>query len=234
MMAALKKGPLDDKTWKLLTSLRDLKEIQVDGKQFSNEELARVCNIKSIEQFKFGYWTSVTETGLPVIARLPKLRDVEFRGTRFPLASTLEALASAPELSSIAFSGGAAGLSGEGIKTLGKLTRLTELSLDLQWVPDCTGSDFAHLSNLKNLRMLSLRQMVLTSEGGLAHLKQLKLKKLRLEECAVNPADLARLKQAMPDVKIEVIDAKDLALAQWNASLERYKKQGMPKHLTGK
>ena len=215
--------------WKALESFHDLKDVHVDGRGIGNEQLARVCNIKTIEVFAIGAWTSVTEAGLPAVAQLPNLRSVEFRALRFPLTATLKGLANCKNLSSLSFPREGQGLTEEGMKAIGNFAELKELTLDAGWVPSYTANDFVHLAALKNLQTLTLQTMVLPYEDGLAHLKGSNLKKLKIIECYVTDSDFAKLKEALPGVTIERVDSKDLAIEQWNASLERYKTQGLPK-----
>jgi len=230
----LTNGDLKEDIWKSIESFPGLTQVRLDGKNIGDEQLARVCGIKSIEVFALGAWTTATEAGVPAVAQLPNLRSVEFRGVRIPLTRTLTALANCPKLSSVAFTSAAPGLSEDGMKALGKLVQIKELVFDAGWVPTCTASDFEHLSGLKNLEELTLQKMVLPFEDGLAHLKVLKLKKLRLDECYVTDADFVKLKDALPGTAIVRIDARDKALKDYNDSLERYRKDGLPKHFSAR
>ena len=181
----------------------------------ATQQLARVCDIKSIEVFALGAWTSVTEPGLAAIPQLPNLRSVEFRSVRLPLTGTLTALANCTKLSTVSFTAAAPGLSEEGMNALGKLVQIKELAVDAAWVPTCTAGDFRHLSGLKNLHELTLENMVLPYDDGLAHLKGLNLKKLKLTECYVPDSDY---QAALPGTKIERIGFYDDEVKRWKTS----------------
>src|SRR5580658_7115496 len=63
---------LDDQSWKALESLRDLKTFTIfgSGKDFGDEQLARLCKIKTIESIFMNAFGG-TEAGLASLAKLP-------------------------------------------------------------------------------------------------------------------------------------------------------------------
>jgi hypothetical protein len=237
---------LADESWKALESLRDLKTFTIagSGKEFGDEQLARLCEIKTIESIFMNAFGG-TEAGLASLAKLPNLRHFGADHSPFTGAG-LTALKNSKNFASIRLGG--CPFNDDGMKALGELTQLKEanishvrftstgfpnfarlvnvekLTISPNFYPYYVGADFVHLSGLKNLKTLIVYEMPLSYEDGLAHLKGLKLRRLELHDCRVSDADLQKLKAALPDTQIERIYSIDEKFKGWDMELERRKK----------
>jgi hypothetical protein len=237
---------LNDQSWKALESLRELKTFTIfgSGKEFGDEQLARLCKIKTIESiFMNGF--GGTEAGLASLAKLPNLRH--FGADHSPFTGTgLAALKESKNFTSLRLGG--CPFNDEGMKALGELTQMKEanvshvrftsvgfpsfaklvnlekLTISPNYYPYFAGADFVHLSGLKNLKTLVVSEMALGYEDGLVHLKGLKLKRLELHDCRVSDGDLKKLKADLPDTMIERIYSIDEKFKGWDRELERRKK----------
>jgi hypothetical protein len=236
---------LDDKGWQALESLPDLKSFLCgSAKEFRDEQLARLCKIKTLESIIFNDFGG-TDEGLKALAALPNLRH--FGADHTPCTgSFLSALKDSKNLTSLRFGGCL--FNDEGMKALGELaqvkevdishlrftsegfpslarcTSLEKLTIAPQFHPYYVGADFVHLSRLPNFNTLVVSEMALTYDNGLDHLKGLKLKHVRLRDCRVSDADLQKLKAALPDAKIELVFSLDENFKRWDEALERRKK----------
>jgi hypothetical protein len=237
---------LADKSWTALESLRDLKTFTIygSGKEFGDEQLARLGEIKSIESIFFNAYGG-TEAGLASLGKLPNLRH--FGADHSPFTGTgLAALKGSKNFTSLRIGG--CPFNDEGMKTLGELTQLKEanishvrftsagfpnfaklvnlekLTINPGFYPYFVGADFVHLSGLKNLNTLIVYEMPLGYEDGLDHLKGLKLTRLEFHDCRISDADLAKLKSDLPDTTIDRTYSIDEKFKGWDQELERRKK----------
>ena len=96
---------LDEKGWHALESLPNLKTVTISGtgKAFGNEQMARLCQIKSIESmFVNGF--GGTEDGFAALGKLPNLRH--FGADHSPFTGTgLIALKDSKNFTSLRFGG---------------------------------------------------------------------------------------------------------------------------------
>jgi hypothetical protein len=80
-------------------------------------------------------------------------------------------------------------------------TSLTNLSLRRTKVTD---AGLAHVEKLTGLNYLTITGLPGVTDQGLDHLTGLKkLKRIGLQDTAVTPAGIAKLKKALPDVEIK-------------------------------
>jgi hypothetical protein len=237
---------LDNQTWKALESLRDLKTFTIfgSGKEFGDEQLARLCEIKTVESIFMNAYGG-TEAGLASLAKLPKLRH--FGADHSPFTGTgLVALKDSKSFASLRFGG--CPFDDDGMKALGQLTQLKEanishvrftslgfpnlarlanlekLTISPNFSPYYVAADFVHLSDLRNLKTLVVSEMALPYEDGLDHLKRLKLQRLELHDCRVSDSDLQRIKADLPDTTIQRIYSIDEKFKAWDLELARRKK----------
>jgi hypothetical protein len=234
---------LSDDAWRALEALPDLKSFTISGsgKEFGDAELARLCQIKSLETlFMNGY--GGTEAGLSSLAKLPNLRH--FGADHSPFSGAgLIALKNSPNFASLRFGG--CPFNDEGMKALGELTQLKEANIShvqftsagfpylgklsnlekLTISPNCSpyyvGADFVHLSGLKKLHTLIVSEMALNCEDGLKHLKGLNLKSVKLQDCRISDGDLEKLKSDLPNAVIERIYSLDEKFKGWDKQLEK-------------
>jgi len=236
---------LDDKGWRALASLTNLKTVSIgNAKLLGNEELARLCEIKSIETlFVNGF--GGTDEGLAALAKLPNLQH--FGADHSPFTGqSLVALKNSPNFASLRFGG--CPFDDDGLKALGELTQLKEanishlrftsagfpnlgrlaslekLVISPAFEPYYVGSDFACLSGLKNLKTIIVSEMALPYEDGLDHLKALNLQRLELHDCRVSDDDLAKVKSDHPNATIVRDYSFDEKYKRWDQMMEKRKK----------
>jgi hypothetical protein len=237
---------LNAESWKSLESLPDLKNFTIfgSGKEFGDEQLSRLCEIKTIESIFINGFGG-TEAGLAALAKLPNLRH--FGADHGPFTGTgIVALKDSKNFTSLRFGG--TPFNDDGMQALGELTQLREanlshvrftstgfphlaklvnlekLAISPNYSPYYVGADFVHLSGLKNLDTLSVSEMALTYDDGLDHLKGLNLKLLKLHDCRVSDGDLKKLQADLPNTTIERTFTFDERYKAWDAELERRKK----------
>jgi Leucine-rich repeat (LRR) protein len=167
--------------------------------------------LSGLEQIDFHYTTSLTDTGLAHLAKLPRLRSLDLsefditdqglkhlrgltRLERLDLSGTrvtnegLASMATLTALSSLNLSN--TQITSAGLVHLSKLVHLKELQLSASQVDD---EGLNHLASLHNLKMLSLRYTDV-SDAGLDHLQSLEnLNYLDLSGTRVSDAGLERL-----------------------------------------
>jgi hypothetical protein len=240
------KFKLDEEGWKALESLPDLKKftIPISAKEFGDEQLVRLGEIKTIETIFFNGYGG-TEAGLKALAKLPNLRYFGADHTLYT-GTYLAALKNSKNFTTLRL---AWGFNDEGMKALGELSQLKELeigycritsagfpnfarlesleklSIHAAFHPVFIGADFVHFSGLKKLETLQIKDMALTYDDGLDHLKGLKLKLLKLSQCRVSDTDLRKLRADHPGTKIEITSGPDEKFKGWDAELEKRKKQ---------
>jgi hypothetical protein len=236
---------LDDKGWKALESISDLKTVRIGtGRDFGDAQLARLCEIKTIESIFLNAYGG-TDSGMTALAKLPNLRHLGADHSPFT-GQGLAALKDCKNFRSLRIAGGR--MTEEGMKTLGELTQLREVDLghmqftstgfanfaklvDLEkltlspnFYPYFVGADFVHLSALKNLNTLVVGEMPMTYDDGLDHLKKLKLKLVKLQDCRLSDSDLSKFEADHAETKIERTFSIDENFKRWDMELEKRKK----------
>ena len=103
-----------------------------------------------------------------------------------------------PHLKSLTVEGD--GVSDEFAKTIAKITQLETLIINRSPI---TNEAVEHLTQLKGLTFLDLRNNNEITDEGLVHLKSLKnLRTLRLGSTGATPKGVDFLKQALPDCEV--------------------------------
>ncbi len=243
---------IDDASIGHIAGLGDVRQLSGSGDGVDDAVLAKfVKAAPELEQF-FINGSTITDEGLTVMGKLPKLKHIGIHHGRKELKGKgLLALKGNRNFTSIEF-GGMQGIDDETVGYLAELPHLrainiyhtmnTRASLPLlvkknpllekfalnpHFDPTrFSAADIAMLAPLKNLRELGLNDMVLPYEGGLVHLKQLKgLKKLDIEWSIYTDEDLAKLRTDLPGVEIKAGNrAKEEELAKWNERVAEMKK----------
>jgi hypothetical protein len=240
------KFKLDEEGWKALESLPDLKRftIQISAKEFGDEQFVRLGKIKTIERIFFNGYGG-TEAGLKALANLPNLRyfgadHTQYTGTYLAALKDsknfttlrlgwnfndtgMKALGELSQLKELEI--GYCRITSAGFPNFARLENLEQLSIHAAFHPVFIAADFVHLSGLKKLETLQIKDMALTYDDGLDHLKGLKLKLLKLSQCRVSDTDLKKLRADHPDTKIEITSGPDDKFKGWDAELEKRKKQ---------
>jgi len=237
-------GKLSDDLWKSLEALGDLKVFSVKGTQFNNaavEHLSKIATIEAIVIYNPGF----DDKGLAMLANLPELKSINIDHGTTINGSGLAAFAG-KKLEKFNIGGskvddaGMAGIgkvsqlkdltirhvhiSSVGFANFGKITGLKQMTYSAGFHIRVTEADLQKLTGLKELQDLTLSEMVLTYDGGLAYLKPLQqLKKLTLNLVAITDADLAKLKADHPDAKIILKPATPENIKYYNDELAKLK-----------
>lgn len=246
-----KSETLTDDDYKRLGSLQRLKQLTFYGNsKMTDAQAERMARITSLQKLSAN-GTALSDAGFESLGKLKNLQrltfwhlgwqKVEITGKGFA------ELANCPNLEGFGFAGSTIGDEGlkaiASVKSLKELTcyhtRITNNGLEhLKALPNLTtinvGSQFsmqlgdaglAILATIPTLESITYSETMLTYEGSLKHLQNLKaLKSLTFEKTNIDRDDLARLKADLPNVTIthDPPDAK--MLEQMKRNLQRLKK----------
>lgn len=207
---------LNDARLAQLASLVELEYLQTNLAQITDDGIKPLTRLKSLKNLKFFHpGKAFTGAGLAELATLPNLERLTVAGS---LAFNDVGMAAVAKLTRLKeFRTWHAGATNEGVKKLREL-KLQSLYLGQRLTykqPACpTDETIATLVEMKTLESLQLDEARLTLPA-LVQLKQLPaLKKLTLGGVDVLKADVERLRQEMPNVKID-----------WTAPNETYQKR---------
>jgi hypothetical protein len=240
-----------------IAALGNVRELSGTGDGVDNAVLAKLVKAAPDLETFFVNGSTITDEGLTVLAKLPKLRHLGIHhGPKEMKGKGLLALKDNANFKSVEF-GGMQSIDDESVGYLAELPHLRAIniyhtmntraslpllvkknpliekfSLNPHFDPKrFSAEDIAMLAPLKNLSELLLNDMVLPYENGLSHLTALKgLKKVSLEWSIYKDEDLAKLKAALPGVEIISTNrAKEEELAKWNERVEALKKEATKK-----
>lgn len=243
---------IDEASLANMAALGDVRHLSGTGEGVDDAVLAKFVKAATELEYLFINGSTITDEGLAVLARLPKLRHFGLHhGLKELKGKGLLALKGSQNFASIEF-GGMQGIDDKSVGYLAELPHLRAIniyhtlntraslpflveknpllekfSLNPHFDPErFSAADIATLAPLKNLRELALNDMVLPYEDGLAHLKALtSLKKVSLEWSIYKDEDLAKLKAELPGVEIISTNrAKEENLAIWNERVARMNK----------
>ena len=239
---------LNDDVWRQIESLPEVTRFSA-GQGFTDADLARLCKVKSIRTIFFN-GPAITDAGLAALNDLPELERFGVDHSSVITGAGLPALKDAKKLTALGFGGciindggvadlvqlmqlkelklGHVRITRKSFPLLAGLPNLERLEITPNWDPHYyTAADFAALAPASKLGELEVHDMVLPWDDGLEHLKALKsLKTLDLYWCYVTDADMAKLKAALPNVKIDVRNpAGPDRLKQYNEALEKLQKE---------
>ena len=241
----------DDAVFTHLTALGTVRSMSGDGAGINDAVLARIAKLPGLERF-FVNGSTVTDEGLASLAAAEKLQHLGIHhGQKALTGKGLLALKDRPNFKSVEF-GGMQGIDDQTVGYLAELPHLRSIniyhtmhtraslpllvkknpllesiSLNPHFDPTrFTPADIAALAPLKNLRELSLNDMVLPYENGLEHVTKLAgLKKLSVEYSVYKDEDLAKLRAAMPALEIKSGSrAKEENRAAWDERVAKMNK----------
>jgi hypothetical protein len=219
-------GSLNEDVWKLIEALPDIKRFTAGG-EFDNASLERLVKRTSIESLFFNGPT-ITDDQLKLLLQLPHLKSVGIHHSTKLKGSGMADLESAPELIAVEFGG--CTVTDDGVRACCKLKQLKELRVGHNRNTRATFPDIAAMPNLEaltitsnwdpnsyyapdlkalaacpKLKELEIHDMLLPWENGLEHLQGYKaLEVVKLYWCDAAPADLEKLKVAMPKLKLDL------------------------------
>jgi hypothetical protein len=203
-----------------LQGLESLRMLYLEGEGVSDDGLANLKGLRSLEKLVFSIGTKVTDRGLVHIVGLKSLQDL-----RLGWSSVTDAgLAQIKELTALRSLGLSwCQITDAGLAHIQRLGALQRLSLEdtavtdaglahledmkaLQWLDlsntEVTDGGMVHLHGLEEIRWLNLRGTKVTG-AGLEHLKGLKaLKVLMVEDFYVTDEAEQAMKKTIPGLKV--------------------------------
>ncbi len=208
---------LDDAALKALAGLPALELLSTNGMKGSDEGVAALASIKTLQNIAFFHpGKGFTGIGLAALASLPKLERLTVAGSNEFGDAGMAAAAKLTHLTE--FRTWHNGVTLEGVKKLSALGNLRSINLGqrLSSTPPATLTDEALpvLAGIKSLEVISISETRL-SLPALQAFKQLpKLKRLTLDGIDISEADVAALRQQLPQVDVK-----------WNAPTDAFKKR---------
>ena len=197
---------LNDERISQLIALEGLEYLQTNLAQVTDDGLKPLAKLKNLKTLKlFHPDKSFSGVGLAHLADMPNLRSMTVAGS---LAFGDHGMAAVAQLTGLTeFRSWHAGWTQEGVKKLQALKNLKSLYLGQRLTydpPACpTDETVGVLAEMKSLESLQLDEARLTF-ASLQRLKQLPaLKKLTLGGVDIPKEDVERLKQELPQVKVE-------------------------------
>jgi hypothetical protein len=216
--------PITDEGLALLADLPHVEKVAFEGAKLTDDGLKHMAAWNSLKSLTFFHAINkdkFTGAGLTHLKDLPSFESFGCGGSTFTNAG-MEAVAKLPHLKDLrvwhTYNTDA------GTSKLKDATHLRSVWLAPQFTTRITDESLAHLAEVKSLEEVKITETKLTWEAGLKHLKALpKLKKVNLDECDVSEADLAKLKDELP--KVEVVRAKLPTEQQLKWLQERFAKK---------
>jgi hypothetical protein len=197
---------LNDERLSQLAALEGLEYLQTNLAAVTDEGVKPLARLRSLKTLKFFHpGKSFSGAGLAHLAELPNLRSVTVAGSLAFGDDGMAAVATLPGLTE--FRSWHAGWTDEGVKKLKALENLKSLYLGqrLTYEPPASPTDetVGVLAEMKSLESLQLDEARLTY-AALRRLKQLPgLKRLTLGGVDIPKEEVERLKQELPQVKVE-------------------------------
>lgn len=207
-------SPFSIPNLKLVAKIKTLKHIRSEAAfdQFSNEKLAAIGAIKSLETLQIDSG-DFRGSDLKKLATLPKLATIHFVDSTID-DNGAKALSTFKSLTVLKLDGNQ--ISDAGLKALCNLKDLTELNVHKNLEDRQAGRSQpitdAGLSNLKSLKQLKRLNVAgnLITDAGLKTLSSLKtLEWLNVAETKVTADGIVKIKQALPEC--DVVNKSGLA-----------------------
>ncbi len=161
------------------------------------DALPHLTAFPKLQALGFSGASALDDEGTALLARLRGLRFLTIRGTKLT-DEGLKGLAGLKDLEGLSLT--RHHLTDAGLEHVAGLTKLRSLDLS---ATDVAGEGLSHLAGLKNLERLRLYN-TRVDDSALSHLLALEgLKSLDLQRTRVTAAGLKRLKEAMPQLRVE-------------------------------
>jgi hypothetical protein len=243
---------LTDDDYRRIADLKKLRQLTFYGTcLMTDDQAATLSTLPALEELAANA-TRLTDDGFQHIAKLAALRKLTiwhlgWQNDKKTTGAGFAALAALPRLESFNFSGST--VTDDGLAAVAMVTQLRELTMYHCWFSDAglahikamtnlrsvtvgpqfsmriTDAGVKTLAQLPNLESLDVKETMLTWDGSLAALAASgKLKTIRFEKVAIRDGDLAKLKAALPQAKIELTPPTEKDLEQMRKALERRSK----------
>lgn len=195
---------------------------------FTNDDLKRIAAFKHLKTLTAWHnWdhddpkNTETCSGAGLVHLKPTaIESINFGGSRFNDAG-MKASLELPQLKELivyhTF------VTDTGVAAIADHPGLTKVVLGPQHSQRVTEASLEPLSRIKHLKHLELNETMLSWEGGLKHLARLKdqLESFTCKAGYIPEADLAQLKQALPNTKIEYTPADEKQLERMQRAAQR-------------
>ncbi|HUR38796.1 MAG TPA: hypothetical protein VM222_04860 [Planctomycetota bacterium] len=195
---------LTDETLAPLSTLEALEELEIDGAKITDGGLKAFSSLKSLRKCTFYHVLGkekFTGSGIAHLAELPRFESFGCGGSSFN-DEGMAACAKLPHLRELRIWHTLA--SDAGVAKLTGMTSLKIVHLGPQFTPRITDASVASLAAIKSLETVSVMETRLTWEKSLSKLKDLPaLKLLELQQDEISEADLAKVRAALPGVKVD-------------------------------
>jgi hypothetical protein len=216
---------LTDETLALLSGLESLEEIAIDGAKFTDDGMKAFAGLQSLRKCTFFHVLmkeKFTGAGVAHFAALPKFESFGCGGSSFN-DEGMAACAALPRLRELRIWHTMA--TDAGVAKLSSMTTLKIVHLGPQFTPRITDAAVACLAAIKSLETVSVMETRLSWEKSLSKLKDLPaLKLLELQQDEISEADLAKLRAALPGVKVDHKAATDEQKEQLRRNYDPKKK----------
>jgi hypothetical protein len=204
-----------------------------NGPLITDAGLVALNNMPNPESFSVDHSTKITGSGLPALKDAPKLTALGFGGCIIDDRGAAD-LAQLTHHKQVKL--GHVRITRKSLPILAKLPDLERLEITPNWDPGYyTAADLAAFGLAGKLRELEIHDMVLPWDNGLDHLTALKsLKKLNLFWYYATDADLAKFKEAMPGVKLDMRNPAGIErLNKFNERIGQIQKEAAAKNSAG-
>jgi Leucine-rich repeat (LRR) protein len=206
--------------------LTSLDQMAINGTALSDaafEQLGKLKNLRRLTFWHLGWQkVEITGKGFASLAGCPNLEAFGFGGSTIG-DEGLKALTAVKSLKEI--SAGHTRITDAGLEHLKSLPNLTTVNVSPQFSMRLGDAGLKILASIPTLESINYSETMLTYDGSLKHLKDLKsLKKLTLDKTAIGEADLSKLKADLPNVAIVHTPPDEKMLEQMRKIQDRKKK----------
>jgi hypothetical protein len=200
-----------------------LEELAANGTALSDDAFKQLGKLKNLRKLIFWHlgWQKVpiTGSGFAELASCPKLETFGFPGSTIG-DDGLKALARVPQLKELVFYH--TRVTDAGLAHLKELPHLRKVTAGPQFSMRLGDAGLKTLAAIPTLEEIIYGETILTYDGSLKHLKDQKgLKDLKLLLTEISEADLKKLRDDLPGVKLQHSPPDPKMLAQMRRTLEK-------------
>ena len=203
--------------------LTTLEELAINGTALSDDgfkHLGKLVNLRKLTFWHLGWQkVAITGKGFAELSNCPKLESFGFAGSTVG-DEGLKALKRVKQLKQLVCYH--TRVTDAGLAYLKELPELQLVNVGPQFSMRLGDAGLAILATVPTLESITFDETILTRDGSLMHLKNLKgLKELKLNKTEISTADLEWLKADLPGVKIEHAAPEPKELEQMRKTLEK-------------
>ncbi len=190
---------LTDDGMKDIAELKNLTRLQIFGDhQITDKGIVELKELKNLEFLELGE-TRISGRGLSALQALPKLTNLYLYDGEEISDAAVKELGELNNLKCLHLN--ETSITDVGLREIGRMTALVELNINGNQITD---AGLKELQNLKNLRILDIRNIEEITDAGLKELAELKtLEQLSVSGCEVTDEGCDELQKQLPNVDIE-------------------------------